>query len=108
MTILYQSVVGDAPMLWLAILVWICSAIDLILSIVCYVQNDHCASFCIVVLALFLIFAGFVFSSDKRYTEIKATVNDTVSWTEINAKYELLSQEGDLYTFKLKEDSSHE
>lgn len=51
---------------------------------------------------------GFAANTDTRYTEIKATINDAVSWQEINEKYELLSQEGDLYTFKLKEDSVNE
>ena len=58
--------------------------------------------------SVFIIVGGFVINTDTRHTEIKATINDTVSWQEIDEKYELLSQEGDLYTFKLKEDSIHE
>lgn len=37
---------------------------------------------------------------------VKATVNDTVPWIEINNKYELVDQEGDIYTFAVKEDKN--
>ena len=108
MTILYQSECGSAPILWLSIVLWSLGAILLIASIVLWIQDEDPVFLLGVAVGVAALILGFATNTDTRYTEIKATINDTVSWQEINEKYELLSQEGDLYTFKLKEDSVHE
>lgn len=108
MTILYQSECGSAPILWLSIVLWSLSAILLIASIIVCIHDDDPACVFGALVSVLALIAGFVANTDTRYTEIKATINDTVSWQEINEKYELLSQEGNLYTFKLREDSIHE
>lgn len=108
MTILYQSECGSTPILWAAIILWSLGVILFIASIVSWVYDEDSLGSLFVVLGVCALIAGFVMNVDTRHTEIKATINDTVSWQEINEKYELLSQEGNLYTFKLKEDSVHE
>lgn len=57
---------------------------------------------------LFVGGMGFVVNNDTRYTEVKAVIDDTASWKEINEKYELISQQGDIYTFKLRENDINE
>ena len=108
MTILYQSECGSAPILWLSIVLWSVGAIFLIVSTVLWIQDEEPVFLFGVLVGVAALILGFAANTDTRYTEIKATINDTVSWQEINEKYELLSQEGDLYTFKLKEDSVNE
>lgn len=108
MTILYQSECGSAPILWLSIVLWSLGTILLITSIILWVHDEDPVHIIGVIFSVFVLLGGFSASADTRYTEIKATINDTVSWQEINKNYELLSQEGDLYTFKLKEDSVNE
>ena len=108
MTILYQSECGSAPILWIAIVLWSLGAILIIASIVLWIDDKDPVCVLLVLLGVCALIRGFTANLDTRYTEIKATINDTVSWQEINEKYELLSQKGDLYTFKLKEDPVHE
>lgn len=108
MTILYQSECGSAPIWWLSIVLWFLGTILLIASIVLWIQDEDPMILFGVTVGVAALILGFAVNTDTRHTEIKATINDTVSWQEINQKYELLSQEGNLYTFKLKEDSVHE
>lgn len=108
MTILYQSECGSAPILWVSIVLWSIGAIFFITCTVLWIQDEDPGYLFGVLVGVSMIMGGFVINTDTRYTEIKAIINDTVSWQEINEKYKLLSQEGDLYTFKLKEDSIHE
>lgn len=108
MIILYQSECGSAPILWLSIVLWSAGAIFLIVSTVLWIQDEEPVFLFGVSVGVAALILGFATNTDTRYTEIKATINDTVSWQEVNEKYELLSQEGDLYTFKLREDSIHE
>ena len=108
MTILYQSECGSAPILWLSIVLWSLGTILLIASIISWIHDEDPAYVLGVLCSVAALILGFAANTDTRHTEIKATINDTVSWQEINEKYELLSQEGNLYTFKLKEDSVHE
>lgn len=42
---------------------------------------------------------------DKRETIIYATIDDTVPWTEINERYELIRQDGKIYQLRVKEDA---
>ena len=108
MTILYQSECGSAPILWLSIVLWSFGAIMFVASIILWFHDEDPAYLVGAMFSVFVLLGGFAINADTRYTEIKATINDTVSWQEINEKYELLSQEGNLYTFKLREDSIHE
>lgn len=52
--------------------------------------------------AIVCIIVGFIFNADIRIPIVKATVNKEVSWQEINDKYELIEQQDQLYTFKVK------
>ena len=45
---------------------------------------------------------------DTRHPEVKALVDDKISWQEINKNYEFIEQEGDIYTFEVKESVADE
>lgn len=53
----------------------------------------------------FLIRAA-VNESHNRETIVYATIDDTVPWTEINEKYELIRQDGKIYQLRVKEDAN--
>ena len=64
--------------------------------------------FCIVVGIVVGLFIGFVlgraFETPTAYeTHYKVTIDDSVSMNEFNEKYEILDQEGKIYTVKERE-----
>ena len=54
---------------------------------------------------LFLLMSSWAFyelmKCDFRVPIIKTTINDSISYHEINDRYKLISQEGEIYTFKV-------
>ena len=40
---------------------------------------------------------------DRRETIVYATIDDTVPWSEVNEKYELIRQDGKIYQLRVKE-----
>lgn len=53
-------------------------------------------------IAIMLAICGLLSISDFRIPIVKATINEEISWQEINDKYELAGQEDQIYTFKVK------
>lgn len=51
----------------------------------------------------FLIRAA-VYESHNRETIVYATIDETVPWTEINERYELIRQDGKIYQLRVKEE----
>lgn len=108
MNILYEGIAGQGPALIPAIALWVCGAVCLISSIAMMLSDGEPSGFgcfCIV-FSILLGIAGLGANSDQRYHEVKATINDTVPWKEINEKYELVNQEGEIYVFKVRDDGS--
>ena len=60
-----------------------------------------CIGFC--VSDYFLIRAA-VNESHNRETIVYATIDETVPWTEINERYELIRQDGKIYQLRVKEE----
>lgn len=52
----------------------------------------------------FLVRAA-VYESHNRETIVYATIDETVPWTEINDRYELIRQDGKIYQLRVKEDA---
>ena len=105
MTILYTGVEGSPPLETLAGIFFIMAAVVCVVSIavaVYYVNIKH-LSFLLISAAL--VIAGFVLRADYRYTVVKATIDPSVSWVEVNDKYKFIKQEGEIYTFQLKEET---
>lgn len=54
----------------------------------------------VIAITLFIIFINVSIGMQDTQTIMKATITPTVSLTEFNEKYEIISQEDDLYTIK--------
>ena len=59
------------------------------------------AGFCV---GDFFLIRGIVGEVNKRETIVYATIDDTVPWTEINKRYELIRQDGKIYQLRVRED----
>lgn len=53
----------------------------------------------------FFLIRGIVDEARTRETIVYATIDETVPWTEINEKYELIRQDGKIYQLRVKEDA---
>ena len=58
-------------------------------------------SIMLIVGAVFIA-AGIGELNTKPYTEYKVLISDEVSWNEFNERYEVINQEGKIYTIKEK------
>jgi len=103
MEILYEHVAGSAPCMPLAIVAWSIAGLIALWIIVEAIKDKDPSYLPLLFLTVFIVILGFKFTADTRYNEVVATINENVSWNEVNDKYELLKQEGQLYTFKVKE-----
>ena len=94
--------------------VWICDSIlfDIFIIVACVsamllflslVEGDE-AVIIICLLVAFIVFsalASAVYKANgKTVHEYKVTISDTVSFKDIYGKYEIINQEGDLYTIR--------
>ena len=52
--------------------------------------------------ALVLGMVGFSATAEEPYTEYKVLIDQNVSWAEIYENYEIIDQEGQIYTIKEK------
>lgn len=102
MTILYEGFDGRSA---IPILGWIIIGFG-ILAIATFIyfsiKNDTQGIGILLGFAIVCIIVGFIFNTDIRIPIVKATVNKEISWREINDKYELAEQEGQIYIFKVK------
>ena len=101
MNILYEGMYGSAAnpqlgwlLLCIGIVVMIVGTILLALS----GADENWLALLIIPLACIII--GIFNLIDSRTPVVKATLDDTVSFTEIQKHYEYLGKEGDIYTFK--------
>ena len=101
MNILYEGMSGSAanpqlggPLLCIGIVVIIVGTILLALS----GADENWLVLLIIPLACIII--GIFNLIDSRTPVVKATLDDTVSFTEIQKHYEYVGKEGDIYIFK--------
>lgn len=83
-----KEMVEDVYMDWKN---WICVAVLILIS----------ALFCVCDFFLIMCIVG---EANKRETIVYATIDDTVPWTEINHRYELIRQDGKIYQLRVRED----
>lgn len=109
MNILYYGFSGSGSNIFLGIGLFIFAVIIVIISVFIAITDGEISAF-FVGLCIAAIFALFGLSEylDTRIPIIKATMNDEVSWKEIYNKYEFESQEGEIYTFKVKYTTNEE
>ena len=103
MNILYYGMSGsaaDPTKGWMFILIGIVIIVGgMIIIINSSIDEDWC-TVPIIACIIFLIM-GISHLIDNRFPYVTATLDDTVSFTEIQDKYELKKKEGQLYTFKV-------
>ena len=108
MNILYYDIQGSAgwPVLgWILIGI---GAILLTITIIIAVENPDDISFGMTITMVLCVVLGILVLQDTRIPIVKATVNDETSWKEIQQDYELIKQEGEIYTFRVKNASIEE
>ena len=102
MTILYEGFDGKPSV---PIFGWILIGLGILMLITFIwflVKKDTYGIGVLLGMGIVLVIGGLVAIGDARIPIIKATVNEEVSWQEINDKYELEKQEDQIYTFKVK------
>ena len=102
MTILYKGFIGGPPEYGWGIVAGILALISLIGTIteIFYLRNKDGAWFGLLSLFFIMISIGLLINNQKPI--IKATVDDTIPWKEIDKDYKFESQEGNIYTFVVK------
>ena len=79
-----------------------------IVSIVEIREKDKFGGILFACLAFILIFPVVAAYSDNRTPIVKATLNSDAPYVEINNKYKLIDQEGEIYTFKVLNTTNEE
>ena len=104
MTILYETTRLTGRYLVATVILFLISALLIAAIIYCKRHGDNTYIVLIPTTVVLVVLNVVCFFMKTKI--VKATVNDTVPWIEINDKYELLDQEGDIYTFAVKEDKN--
>lgn len=102
MTILYEGFDGRSAMPILGLIIMGFGILAIVVFIYFLIKNDTQGIGTLLGFAIVCIIVGFIFNADIRIPIVKATVNEEISWREINDKYELVGQEDQIYTFKVK------
>ena len=109
MNILYYGFSGSGSDIFWGIFLFILAAIIAIIFVIIAITDGEISAFFVGLgIAAVVAVFGLAEYSDTRIPIIKATINDEVSWQEIYNKYELKSQEGEIYTFKVKDTTNEE
>ena len=114
--ILNQTTVYETDMHWWILI--LCASIGLLIglaiSIYNWVQYGFEASFILLTVAVTVVGAWigflFVFLTEHKtdtvdYIEYKVTISDEVNFNNFSDKYEILDQEGKIYTVKERENN---
>lgn len=107
MEILFRGFSGHAPFLDAAVIAFVGCAISIVSMLVIVIKGFAKSSgwvpFICILCSFVFVYVGFYLVADSRVPIVKATINETVPWQEVNSKYELLEQTGKIYTFKVKD-----
>ena len=111
MNILYEGFYGNAGVQffgWVLIILGILFFIGSIICLLTSIEDFGELSICLLGITSMMVLSGLAIKTDWRYPVIKATINEEVSWQEINDKYELINQQDQIYTFKVKNMTNQE
>jgi len=105
MTILSTTQHSGLDWWWILL---IAAGITFVLSIIILAMCDFDFNPALIppIIVIFIISTviGFNVNHSAKYTEVKALVDNDVSWKEVNDKYELLDTDGDIYIFSVREE----
>lgn len=87
---------------WVALIIAL--GISLITGIIICIKDESYAGVICGVIIFAFAFCIIYFPNMKPTTTYDVIVDDTVSWTEFNEKYEVMDQNGEIIRVKLKED----
>ena len=102
MTILYEGMLGHVSNLGLAISLFIFGLLSAGVIIALSFHYDQDGILIGLMVPVMLIIFGIYYAIDDHIPIVKATINSTVSFEEVNKNYEFVEQEGEIYTFKIK------
>ena len=108
MNILYYGFIGSEVNLFWCWFFCILSFIYLITTLFIIYLERNIKNLIYLIPVIAFIFTSVVSFMDTREPIIKATIDENVSWEEINSKYELYNQEGKIYTFIVKNVTNEE
>lgn len=108
MAILYEGFEGAAADPVVGITFFVLSAAITLGAIIGAILEREPSVLVIIFFSVLLALFGYMFSTDRRIPIVKATINDTVPWVEINDKYSLYKQENELYIFEVKDTTNEE
>ena len=84
-----------------------CVIVFVIATVLCFANERIILGFICIALALGSVIVGFLGSmyskTDISHIEYKVTIDDSVSMNEFLDKYEIIDQEGKIYTVKERE-----
>ena len=103
MTILYEGFRGNEPSIFLGVVLCIFGVACLGLFLFALKDNETVAAILCFIGLLVAIFGALTTFTSHRYPIVRATVSDTMPFKEVYENYELIDVEGDIYTFKVKE-----
>lgn len=103
--VLSERTVNISGTLGLGIFVIILAIICLVVVIISYIEAEPSSSICIIGVIVFGFFGMDLICNNnpQHYTEYKVTINDNITYKEFTDKFNIISQEGRIYTVKLKE-----
>lgn len=88
--------------LWVALIIAL--VIGLFTGLIIGVKDDFPAGLYCGFIVFVLAFCIIYFPNRKPTTIYDVIVDDTISWTEFNEKYEVIDQNGEIIKVKLKEE----
>lgn len=103
MTILYEGFRGNDPSIILGIILSIIG-LGLIVLFILYVRDGESDGAVATFMMLLIVIAALLTNfTSHRYPIVRAILDDTASFKGTYKNYELIDVEGDIYTFRVKE-----
>lgn len=108
MNILYYGFIGAPKSVLVGYILLGACLFFTVVSIIELVEKEWIGAGFFGVAAFALVFAVCSAFTDNRTPIVKATLDSNISYVEINKDYELMKQEGKLYTFKVLNTTNEE
>jgi len=108
MNILYYGFNGPAASVLVGWIFLVGVVFFAVIAIVAFSEKQYGSGVFSGLVSIILIYSTVYAFSDNRVPIVKATIDDNISYVEMNSHYELMKQEGKLYTFKVLDTSNEE